>query len=315
MALAGLVVALWPEAHPFMTGGACEPCAAAVLLVGGALLCLGERYFWGGVAILSLLPLVRPDFTTIPVLMVAVAVVLWLRSRKLATRAGISIGWGARIAIALVLFYLPVGAWMLRNYRVTGAFPVLAGVEGVTFYGSYNAVTAAPGPNLGGWIPPDNIPGQEKQLQLSKRMSEVQIIQYYRSKARQFIEGHWRIMPLLLALHSVHPFLPDPLEGPNRYIFWLCRLGIAAAFLLAMWRKPPNSSLWYGYYGLMLTATAIATAAPAVAYNGLPRHFYTLMMLAIPLLCSAGCAPESRGVRSMDERTGSFTTPPTAVLR
>jgi hypothetical protein len=308
MALAGLVVALWPEAHPYMTGAACEPCAAAVLCIGTALICLGERYFFSGVLVLSLLPLVRPDFITIPVLMALAYLAKWMWSRKAATRPLMPLEgkWRARIALAMVLFYVPVGAWILRNYRLTGVFPVLAGVEGVTFYGSYNSAIAARGPNFGGWIPPESIPGQEKAVQLAKRMSEAQMIQYYRAKAWQFIEGHWRLLPVLMVMHAIHPFFPDPLEGPNRYVFWLCRLGVLGGFLLVMWRTPPNPKLWYGLYGLMLIATALATVVPAVMYNGLPRHFYTLIILAIPLLCSAGCAPavEDRDAKAGAARNG-----------
>jgi hypothetical protein len=128
---AAVLAGLWPEAQPYVASGLSEPCSAAVLVLGIIVIALGSGYLFAGVLILSLLPLVRPVFTAFPVWIAAMVLVdrLWRRRIDLA-----AFGGGARLIAAGLLFYVPTSAWMIRNYRITGEFPVIDGHDGSTLW-------------------------------------------------------------------------------------------------------------------------------------------------------------------------------------
>ena len=279
MWLATIVTAVLPETQPYLAAGMSEPLSAALIAAATVLLSL-ERGFYAGVLLLSLLPLARPYFLILPFFIAGIA---WVFRKQPRIRA--AFGSSRRLLAAAVLFFLPSLAWMLRNYEVTGQFPVMTGLEGVSFYGGYNVVTSSFGPDLGGWIHPDHVPGQESRYDLSRRMSEIETLRYYRAKGLQFITQHWRRLPMLFAARVVRTLLPNPLAGPLRYFYWLTRLAVLALALIVVWRNPPALANWYG---IMLAATALVTIATVVLYFGEERYLYQLMILVLAYACAAG---------------------------
>jgi hypothetical protein len=147
MVLGALMIALMPTAQPLLLGGFCEPLAAAILVTGTLLVCRGGRSFWGGAFVLSLLPLVRPNFVLIWA--AVTALIWWLQSHGRGRFVSVD---KRQLMAALVLLYIPSGLWVMRNYLVSGAFPVLTGTSSTTFYGNYNPISATIGPRFGRWI-------------------------------------------------------------------------------------------------------------------------------------------------------------------
>jgi hypothetical protein len=277
--LAVLVTALLPEAQPLMLGGYCEPCAAAILIIGTLLVCRGGRFFFGGVMVLSLLPLVRPNFLLLWA--GVMALIWWLQFRD---QARVVFGSKRRLIAAGLLFYIPSGVWMTRNYLVSGAFPVLAGTASTTFYGNYNSYSGTIGPGFGRWIDPNQIPGQEQIASLAARMSEVETLRYYDSKGKEFIAHHWRIVPLMMAAHVVLSALPSPSDGAHKYSFWLLRLVLYAATLVAIRQKLIRLDSWFG---VLVASIVLMTAITVVLYSGEGRYLYPQTILLVALVCSA----------------------------
>jgi hypothetical protein len=276
MLVAGMATALLPEAQPLMLGGFGEPLAAAVLVFGTFLLCSGARFFFGGVVLLSLLPLVRPNF--IPLWIIAAALTWWLQSSK---RFGFVFdATRRRLAVATLLFYLPTTLWILRNYAVTGAFPVVAGTSSMTFYGNYNSVSATMGPHFARWNDPAAIPLRNP----NQVTSETEEFRYYDSQGKQFILRHWKIVPLLMGTHVVLSMLPDPADGAHRYSFWLARLLIYVAAIIAIRRKSVHLESWFG---VMLVCSVLMTVITVVLYSGEGRYLYPQNILLIVLVLSA----------------------------
>ena len=138
-----LVTALLPEVQRRLMGGYWEPFAAAILVTGIVLLSGGERFFFSGVLVLSLLPLVRPNYLLVWIR--AVILILWVQHR---TRFGAVLANPRRLLAATLLFFMPSALWVMRNYLVSGVFPIQAGTASTTLHGNYNPVSAKPGPVL-----------------------------------------------------------------------------------------------------------------------------------------------------------------------
>ncbi len=277
MLLALMVTALLPEVQPLLLGGYCEPLAAAILVIGIFLICRGDRFFWSGVLLLSLLPLVRPNFL---LLWVGVMALIWWQSRG---SSRFVFGNKRQLIAATLLFYIPSAIWVGRNYLVSGAFPILAGTAGMTFYGNYNSLSATRGSGFGRWVNPDRIPGEEKLADLSKRMSEAEVIRYYDSKGKQFISQHWRVVPLLIVAHVVNSALPSPSDGAHRYSFWFLRLAFYAVAFVAVWRKWIRLDSWFG---VLLLCSVLMTAITVVLYSGEGRYLYPLTVLFLAVACA-----------------------------
>ncbi|MBZ5627177.1 MAG: hypothetical protein LAQ69_52165, partial [Acidobacteriia bacterium] len=208
-----------------------------------------------------------------------------------------------RLIAAAVLFYVPLGAWLVRNYAVTGAFPVVLTKAGENIYGTYNVLTANPrDSHFARWIPADIIPGQESQLSLVARMSELELSRYYEAKGRRFIAEHWKDMPVLLVgrvLYAAAPQWPPFGDTPTgaryatlyRTAEWICRLALYATAAILLWRGALRLDSWYGQ---ILTATLLMTATTVLLYYGWERFLYQLTVLWVPLVCSAGARPRVR---------------------
>ena len=276
MLLALLATVFLPEAQPLLLGGYCEPLASAILAIGTFLLCCGPRFFFGGVVVLSLLPLVRPNF--IPLWASVVVLVWWLQSHN---RSRLVFGaTKGRLIVAALLFYTPTALWIARNYLVSGAFPVMAGTSSMTFYGNYNPISATIGPRFGRWIGPYKIPGPGQQ----KRMSEAEEFRYYDSQGRDFAVHHWKVVPLLIGAHVILSMLPSPIDGAHKYSFWVFRMLLYAAALIAIRRKSIPLESWFG---VMLACSFLTTAVTVLMYSGEGRYLYPQNILFLVLVFSA----------------------------
>ena len=293
MLAASLIVGLWPGAQPYLVAGLSEPCSAAVVTIGTVLVCLGPRYFFCGVAVLSLAPLVRPNFMILPMWVAAILVITraW---RRLDLKL---IGRPRRLIAAATLFFVPFAVWLTRNYVVTGSFPVVLTKVGEDIYGTYNILTATVGsPYFARWVPADLIPGEERQRSLAARMSELELSRYYEAKGHRFIAGHWKAIPALLVgrvLYAAAPQWPPFGDTPTaanwsgvyRSLEWICRLALYGTAIVLLWRRSLRLDTWYG---LILTSTALTTATTVLLYYGWERFLYQLTVLLVPLVCSAG---------------------------
>jgi hypothetical protein len=293
---AAVLAGLWPAAQPYILAGISEPCSAAVLLLGTVVIALGPAYLFPGVLILSLLPLVRPVFTMFPIWIAAILIVdrLWRRRIDIA-----ALGGEVRLIAAGILFYLPITAWMVRNYRITGDFPVIAGNDGNALWGAYNPRVAAWGNGFARWIHPDGIPGEERVQNLARRMSEWEISRYYHAKGVQFIKSHPGAVVALMAGHLVRTFMPvgwiptPELPGKYRYVQWLASLAlyIAALVCLRVGKLPPprrGSTRMNSWFSLILGGVVIVSATTAaLVYGDGDRYIYQLTVLLIPLVCSS----------------------------
>jgi hypothetical protein len=284
---AAVLAGLWPEAQPYIVGGLSEPSSAAVLVLGMVVIALGPGYLFAGTLILSLLPLVRPVFTMFPVWIAAILIVdrLWRRRINIA-----ALGGGARLIAAGILFYLPITAWIVRNYRITGDFPVIAGNDGNALWGTYNPHVAIWGDDFARWTHPDGIPGEEPVEHLARKMSEWEISSYYHAKGVRFIKSHPGAVLALMAGHLVRTFLPVGWVPPEvhmkyRYVQWLASLAlyIAALMCLRVGKLPPVNC----WFSLILGSVVIVSATTAALVNGGgDRYIYQLTILLIPLVCS-----------------------------
>lgn len=277
MFAAGLSVSLWPAALVAIVAGDSEPCVGAVIALGAAMLMAGGKRFWLGVGVLSLMPLVRSNFTILPFFVLAL---LSLRSRGL---------WTVRPAllVVVVLFYLPTVCWVARNYAIMGA-PVLATNQGASLYGNYNSVSARlGGPRFADWIHPSLIPGETKMEQLATTMSEPEISHYYTAKAIQFARSHAAVVPVVVAGHIVRALLPQHSAAPRRnwkwsLPEWICRVALygIAVWLLLTKRLPFGS-----WYGVMLAAVGLSCVTTVALFFGEQRYLWPCTLLLVPFVC------------------------------
>jgi hypothetical protein len=278
MLFAVFVTGLLPDAQALLLGGYCEPLATALLVSGILLICSSERRFFSGVFVLSLLPLVRPNFLLL--WLAAMAVIGWWQFYDPSRLNFIS--WRRLIGAAL-LFFIPSAGWVARNYFVSGRFPVLAGTSSMTFYGNYNPVSGAMGPGFGRWIHPDEVPGEEKVSNLSRRLTEAEVLRYYDLKGKDFIARHWRVVPLLFVSHVIRSVSPSPSDGAHKSLFWILRLILYAATLVAIRQKSISLNSWFG---IMFMSTVLVSLITVVLYSGDDRYLYPLQLLLVAFVCA-----------------------------
>jgi len=272
MLLATFAIASLPDAQPMLLGGYCEPCSTAILVLGTLLISCSERLFFAGIAVLSFLPLVRPNYL---LLWPGVIVLLWWIQSRRHPHPAFS---ARRLLAATLLFYVPTSVWVARNYLVSGVFPVVAGTSSLTFYGNYNPAAAAVGPAFGIFKLPSTTAKE------TAGMSEVAMLRYYDREGREFIAQHWKLMPLLLAAHVVRTFLPSSQDGAHEYMFWIFRLLLYGAFLIAVRYRAVALDSWST---VILFCSFLVTAVTVVLYSGDVRYLYPLNVLLLAVLCAA----------------------------
>jgi hypothetical protein len=276
MLIAGLGGSLWPGALAAIVGGGSEPCAAGVLVTGTWLIRAGGKRFWCGVLVLSLMPLVRPNFLALPFVAAGILVILRFRSPGRLH----AFGNPASLLIAAAVFYLPSTVWVVRNYLAIGVFPLFVNEGGATIYGSYNSVTAnAAEPAFATCLVPSFIPGEEPKALLAKRMSETEVNRYYEKQGMRFIRARSSVIPRIIVGHVRRAMRPqEAMPAALRYPEWICRLVLYSAALLLLVLKRPSLPPWYG---LLLGATAVTVSATVVVFFFEQRYIYPLTVLLI----------------------------------
>lgn len=253
--LAGVLFALYPPALSLVDAGYSEHAWLAVFL-GGLLL------YWdnpvpgqaAGAALMGLSVLSRSNFLLFPAF-VAICGGAWRR-----------LDWKTqfpRFAILSLVFVLPACLWIIRNYRVSGAFPLLNGLEGETLHGANNEVTAAWGKNWGYWVFPDNIPGETPKRVLAGEMSGWALNKYYHQRAVSFLQSNITLLPWMFLGKLARGFVPIPWTVNK--IAYIASLPRFLLYVMVMWvlrrqgfRAADNINiLLASVFGLVLVTTLI----------------------------------------------------------
>jgi len=146
--------------------------------------------------------------------------------------------------LALLLFYLPISVWVVRNAFVGGDFPVISTLRGQTFYGGNNPVVANRLDDWGYWVFPNAVEGEIPLSELSKTMGELDVDRYYMRKGMAYISGHFFEMPRLLLGKLIRAYVPLPWKpGVLPYAAGLYRLMVNLLGLIGvclMWRRCPR---------------------------------------------------------------------------
>jgi hypothetical protein len=281
---ASLLIGLWPSVLVAIAAGDSEPCASAVIAGGTALIVAEDG--WAGVCVLSLMPLVRPNFLLFPF---SAALALAISGYRVSRFSAVLPG--RRLFLAAILFCVPAVAWMVRNDVEMHASPLLAADEGASFYGSWNPLSTAAGQRFALWVHPSNMPGEEKMESLAKRMTEPELNWYYHLRGSRFLLRHIQLVPAMMAGHFVRAFLPQRSAAPRPLKFiwrvpeWICRFGLYAAAAVLFFRRGSRAqgSL---VFNALLGATAMTVLATVLLFFGEQRYMYPLTALLVVYLCS-----------------------------
>ena len=266
--LAGLAVALSPMLVYLSVDGMSEP--SFVLLVALALACMlaGGRWIYLGAVAMGCAALVRS--AALPVVPAAAVLALFAQKSR---RWLIDPSNRPRCLLVAVLVALPPGLWLVRNYAVSGRFPLFSALEGEVLYGSNNEVVANDLYEWGYWIVPSRIPGEPpKPSWCNVFHSNAELNDYYHRKAMEWIRGHLSSMPRLELGKFVRAFVPVPwvpllpsyLAFSGRFLLYV----LAALLLPFWWRKTalPYVLLFAGMTLVHLWTTAV--------YYGCSRFTY-----------------------------------------
>jgi len=265
-----LIGGLFLTLSPMLTYYALEGLSdiSFVCIVGAALALAssGPRYIYPAALLLGLGPLVRTNFILVFLLFLGL-VFLIPSARALVSQ------WNLRRAmIACALAFLPTGLWAIRNFSVTGRFPVLSSLEGETLYGANNDATANNLKDWGYWVVPDKIPGETPKNDLANRFSSaLELNDYYHDKAVAWIRGHLTAMPRLVVGKMVRAATPVPwADFPARLEFaaFFSRFVADALILISLpfWWPRINR-----LYLTFLAAIAIGHLITTVVFYGSPR--------------------------------------------
>ena len=272
---AGVAYAVHPVALHFAYLGLSEPLFLILVLLG--LLCFvhGGRWVLPGFALHGLACLVRANFILWIGFAFVVAVTAVLRRKLELSRSK-----SAVCAVGAVLFVLPCGLWLARNYQITGAFPVLSTLRGQTFYGGNNPVVAHTWEFWGYWVFPDQVPGETPMRELAKSMSEYKVDAYYHAKGLAFLRENPASVPQLLLGKLVRAYLPIPWKPHLSSLVasayrWLIYLTAAVGVWMA-WSRVGS------IYRLCLPAMLLANIAVVLVFWGYVRFSFAFEPFLLP---------------------------------
>ncbi|MEZ4750057.1 MAG: hypothetical protein R3B54_05355 [Bdellovibrionota bacterium] len=214
--------------------------------------------------------LVRPSFLFFGVFLFC----FWFLKKRDFQRSHLS-----RVAIFFTLFFLPIFAWTLRNFNVSGHFPVLSTLSGETLFGGNNVRTATEFQNLGAWIFPNEIEGTISKKELALRGTEIQMNKYYTEKAVEFLTSHPLWIPHLVLAKLAKGFGSFPFDGRlSDVIVALLKLVIYSAAIMAL-----RSGSWPLNLLVQIKSMALACFVVVVVYWGSTRFVLPLDVLLLPL--------------------------------
>lgn len=276
-AICGGVLAVYPPETAIVVGGLSEIAFLASMLMGLILVLEGGKAAWMGALFCGLSVLARSNCLLLPFFVVLLLIVF----RPETLRDGARV---RRIIILCAFFYCCPVLWMLRNYAATGVFPLLNTMEGETLYGANNALVANDLSEWGYWTMPDEIPGEDKKMNLARTRNEVQLSSYYHQKAMAFIKGNLSAMPRLIVGKLIRGFVPVPwVPLAASYVAFGARALLYLAFVPAfvMWRGKGQ------FYTLFLGGMFLVTLATTVIYYGLYRFTFCMEPFLLPVIAAA----------------------------
>lgn len=267
--LGGLGYALYPPALFLVHEAMSETMAA--FLVAAALLAVSCRRIQFAALILGTSCLVRPNLAILPACIVVCAAFYW--------RSGFRQTFGTTVW-TLSLFFAPITCWTVRNYRVTGHFPVVTTLAGSTLYGSNNTLVADDLTRWGYWTVPDDIPGETPRKELVARMSPWELDRYYKSRAATYIESSWLSLPRLMLGKFIRGHVPIPWKpSPAGYGAAACRLLLYVAVILTMRRWVSGVE---PAYKLLIGALFLANLVTCLVFYGTARFTFVVEIATIP---------------------------------
>ena len=277
--VAGLAVTLSPSLVFLSVDGLSEVSFLMIVAIGLTAVLTGGGWIYPGALILGLAALVRTNFILVPFAFVGLAL-LFRTSRETLLNRGKLI----RLFACCVLALLPALMWAVRNDLITGRFPLLSTIEGETFYGSNNDLTAHNLEYWGYWAFPDDIPGEVPKLELAKRLgNDLVLNDYYHRRGVAWVKSNLRGLPRLELGKFIRAFAPIPWAPITAsYIAFFCRflLYILWLALLPFWWR--GMSRTYLLFCLAMATVHVITTA---VYYGLYRftHCY-VEILFVPCI-------------------------------
>ena len=267
---AGVGYALYPVALALTAGGFSEVPYVFVSGRGLLLILCGGRAMYLGAVVLGLSALVRSNFIILPVVAMLAAVPV-LRTRR---------EWTGFVLMA-GLFWLPSGLWIVRNYALSGEFPVLSTIEGETLYGGNNSYVASTLSVWGYWVFPNEIPGETTKKELAATMSERQLDRYYHRKGMDFLKQHWFELPRLELGKLIRGFIPVPwVAGWGSYGVFFFRAILYLGILL--------TSKLFGTieptYRITVAGMFLVVLSTVLIYYGTYRFTFCVEIFLIPII-------------------------------
>lgn len=233
-------------------------------------------YLLLGSFVLGLSVLVRPNFLLFPPMVAGAALLLyvWGEERREVMKNIVT------FLICSAVFFMPAGWWMVRNYQISGKFPVVSTIRGETFYGGNNFFVADNLSHWGYWIFPDDIPGETPKGELAQRMNEIELDEYYFNKGKQYLRENWLSSPRLFLGKLVRAYVPVPWKpSMGSYVTNLLRVLLYLAFF-ATWgiwsRRLP--SLWH----TVLLGMMLVNLATVLVFYGTARFTYCVEPFMLP---------------------------------
>jgi len=276
--LSGLAVALSPVMAFIALSGMSEVLFLLFAVLGLLAIRAGGKWCFAGALAIGLASLVRSNYILFPFLGAGI-VVCWPAARDAVLKKFSK----ATVVALLVLSCLPPFLWVVRNYTVSGRFPLLSSIEGETLWGSNNPVTAGNLEYWGYWVIPDQISGETPKLELAKSLSEIQLSDYYHEKAVQWSKQNLGQIPRLVLGKLVRALVPLPWwPVAASYVVFAYRvaLWLLAIVLVRFWWADAGRLylVWLGAnFGLVLATT--------ILYYGTYRFTHcTVEIFFLPLI-------------------------------
>lgn len=274
---AGLVAAINPISLSLVDTGGCEPLFVLLATLAMMGMIRGGWHISWGLLLLGAATLVRQFFVLFPFCLFGLLVL-----RALLRRGKAPVYQPVPLMVGLVLFTLPVGTWVYRNYLVSGEAPVLSTLRGETFYGANNRVVANDLENWGYWIFPDEIPGELPKKELAKKMNQLELDRYYFHKGMSYLSENWFSLPRLLVGKLIRAYVPVPWKPlwPS-YIAFSFRILLYMLFSTTLTRSLQACSL---AYVLPFCAMLIVSVLTTLIFYGTYRFVYCVEPFLLPLI-------------------------------
>ncbi len=273
--LSGFLLGLYPPAAGLVVGGFSEMVFLVFAIAGLVLIFEGGWWRYVGALLSGVSVLARSNYVLMPIMLVMLLVLL--RPKALVAN------WRPLI-LGCAAFALFPALWIVRNYAVSGYFPVLSAMEGETLYGGNNARVAEDLSVWGYWVMPDQIPGETTKRNLSATRSELELNKYYHDRAIEFIRTHKSSMPRLILGKLIRGFVPIPwVPLAASYIAFGFRALVYAGFLAALlYRRKFDPQ-----YTLFVVAMFVITLLTTVIYYGTFRFTFCVEPFLFPFLMAA----------------------------